>query len=121
MTVHETTGPPRIERIDQQHISDAVKAIADNRAVIDQAKGILMFIYGIDHDQAFHLLRWQSQQHNVKLRLLAEQIVKDLVELSRSTPSAHRHDSDNLLLTAHQRVADVAHDNPTAKARLTSE
>jgi ANTAR domain len=53
-----------------------------SHALIEQAKGMLMFVYGIDADTPFDVLRRQSQQHNVKLRLIAEQTLKDLVELS---------------------------------------
>jgi ANTAR domain len=45
--------------------------------VIEQAKGMLMLVYGLDEDAAFDLLRWRSQSTNVKLRLLAEQIVRN--------------------------------------------
>jgi len=93
---------------EQERITEAIRDIAANRSVIDQAKGMLMVIYGVDAEGAFGLLRWQSQQHNVRLRLLAEQLTKDLVELARDKPPLHRIASDNVLLTAHQRVADVA-------------
>ena len=43
--------------------------------MIEQAKGMLMAIYGIDAAAAFDLLKWRSQETNVKLRSLAEQIV----------------------------------------------
>lgn len=68
----------------QRRITDAVREITGRRAVIEQAKGILMFVYGIDADDAFDILRRQSQEHNVKLSLVVEQIMKDLVELSRT-------------------------------------
>ncbi|BDX31609.1 hypothetical protein TUM20985_21560 [Mycobacterium antarcticum] len=89
-------------------VTEAVREIAEQRAVIEQAKGMLMFIYGIDADAAFDLLRWQSQQHNVKLRLIAEQITKDMAELARTTPLKSRITNDRLLLTAHQRITAVA-------------
>ena len=69
---------------------------AKRRALIEQTQGMLMFVYGIDADGAFQLLRWQSQQHNVKLRLIAEQISKDLVELSRADGQARRHAMDGV-------------------------
>ena len=89
--------------------SRRVQAITERRAVIEQSKGMLMFVYGIDADAAYDLLRRQSQHHNVKLRLIAEQIVKDLVELSegRGGPG-HRLAVDGLMLAAHQRITDVA-------------
>lgn len=89
----------------QKRVSDGINAVAEQRAIIEQAKGMLMFIYGIDAEGAFDLLRWQSQQHNVKLRLIAEQIVKDLAELPTQQ---HRMAADRLLLTAHERVTRVA-------------
>ncbi|TPG32506.1 ANTAR domain-containing protein [Mycolicibacterium hodleri] len=92
----------------RREVYEAVREIAEQRAVIEQAKGMLMFIYGIDADAAFDILRWQSQQHNVKLRLVAEQIAKDMTELARTTPPRNRITHDRLLLTAHQRIADVA-------------
>ena len=50
--------------------------IAENRAVIEQAKGMLMLVYGLDEDAAFDLLKWRSQSSNVKLRRLAEDVVE---------------------------------------------
>jgi anti-anti-sigma factor len=50
------------------------KAIAV-RAVIEQAKGALMLVYGLDAEAAFALLSWQSQHANIKLRELAERLV----------------------------------------------
>jgi anti-anti-sigma factor len=45
------------------------------RATIEQAKGALMLVYGLDPEAAFALLSWQSQQSNVKLRDLAVRLV----------------------------------------------
>lgn len=53
----------------------AVEASAQSRAAIEQAKGALMLVYGLDSDQAFAMLRWWSRNHNIKLRDLAEQLV----------------------------------------------
>jgi GAF domain-containing protein len=46
-----------------------------SRAVIEQAKGILMERHKITSDQAFTLLTHASQQSNVKLRAVAEELV----------------------------------------------
>jgi hypothetical protein len=94
--------------LQQQHerrIDAAVAEITEHRASIEQAKGMLMLAYGIDADAAFGLLRWQSQQHNVKLRLLADQIVADYLALAQTQPRPHRAAYDHLLLTAHRRIA----------------
>ena len=88
--------------------ADAVYEFGVNRAIIEQAKGMLMFVYGIDPDEAFDRLREQSQQNNVKLRLIAKQVLTDLVELARTSSPARRMEHDLLLRTAHQRISDAA-------------
>jgi hypothetical protein len=74
--------------------------IAENRAAIEQVKGMLMLVYGIDGRGAFDLLRWLSQEANIKLRVLAEQIAADFRGIGLSSKS----DFDHLLLTARLRV-----------------
>jgi PAS domain-containing protein len=54
-----------------------------SRAVIDQAKGILMARQGVDADGAFAELARRSQHANVKLREVARELV---VEVTRSAP-----------------------------------
>ena len=46
----------------------AVAEIAENRAVIDQAKGMLILLYGVDDQTAFDTLRRHSQNTNIKHR-----------------------------------------------------
>jgi GAF domain-containing protein len=46
-----------------------------SRAVIDQAKGILMGQHRISADEAFNVLRTKSQNENRKLRELAQELV----------------------------------------------
>ncbi|MEZ0339436.1 PAS and ANTAR domain-containing protein [Mycobacterium sp. pV006] len=82
----------------------ALAEITENRAVIEQVKGMLMLIYRVDADAAFELLRWRSQETNVKLRTLAEQLVADYGELSYEETLPPRAAFDHLLLTAHLRV-----------------
>jgi AmiR/NasT family two-component response regulator len=50
-----------------------------SRAVIEQAKGVLMGRHAIDETQAFEVLRRHSQNRNVKLRTLAAEIVAGVV------------------------------------------
>lgn len=47
----------------------------DSRKRIGQAQGILMERYDLDRDQAFEVLRRYSQDHNIKLRHVAEHLV----------------------------------------------
>ncbi len=85
-------------------ISEAVAEIAENRATIEQVKGVLMLVYRIDPDAAFDLLRWRSQETNVKLRALAEQLLADVRALEYDDNVPPRETFDRLLLTVHQRV-----------------
>jgi hypothetical protein len=85
-------------------VLDAVlPELFEARAAIEQAKGALMVVYGVDADQAFAMLQWRSQQTNTKLRALAVQIVAELGTLQHQ-PDALRREFDHLLLSVHQRV-----------------
>jgi hypothetical protein len=98
-----------MERERQQEVTAAVAEIAENRAAINQAKGMLMMVYGIDAESGFELLKWRSQHTNVKLRALAEQVVADFRSLGGDAALPPRSVYDNLLLTAHDRIgSDVA-------------
>jgi PAS domain-containing protein len=59
----------------EEYAAAAVEASAENRAVIEQAKGALMLAYGLEADQAFSMLRWWSRNHNVKVRELSARLV----------------------------------------------
>ncbi len=66
----DITGSYRRDLAESTHA--AVEAAGASRAAIDQAKGALMLVYGMDDDAAFELLKWYSQRANIKLRELAE-------------------------------------------------
>jgi PAS domain S-box-containing protein len=95
------------ERARQDRMTAELAHISERRSAIDEAKGMLMMLYNVDEGAAFELLKWRSQETNVKLARLAEQVVSDFMgvrhngEMSRST-------YDQLLLTAHNRVAQSA-------------
>lgn len=57
-----------------------LSAALESRPTIEQAKGILMGRHRISADDAFDLLRRQSQAENRKLRAVAEEIVRQTVE-----------------------------------------
>ena len=97
---------PQTRNTQEDQITAAITEITENRAVIEQTKGMLMVVYGVDADAAFELLRWQSQNHNVKLRLVAEQIAKDFRGAAHQR-SVDRSVYDNLLLTVHERTGTV--------------
>lgn len=93
---------------EEERLNAAIADIAENRAVIEQAKGMLMVVYGITADAAFDLLRWRSQEANVKLRLLAGQVVHDFVGMAQGRHNPARAAYDNLLLTADRRIGGDA-------------
>ncbi|MET1006131.1 MAG: ANTAR domain-containing protein [Propionibacteriaceae bacterium] len=55
--------------------SDSLRAAVTSRHVIGQAQGILMERYHVDADRAFVVLRRYSQDRNIKLRVIAEQVI----------------------------------------------
>jgi hypothetical protein len=61
--------------VDGEGLREAVQS----RDLIGQAKGILMERLQLSADEAFALLRQQSQDQNVKLRELAQHVVNDIV------------------------------------------
>jgi len=95
---------PAIQEVHHENITEAVAEIAEARSGIEQAKGMLMLIYRINADSAFELLKWRSQETNTKLRALAEQIVRDFLDLPYDEDLPARVVYDRLLLTAHLRV-----------------
>jgi PAS domain S-box-containing protein len=92
------------ERVREDMVSARVGEIAESRAPIEQAKGMLMLIYDLDNDATFGLLKWLSQEHNIKLRLLAEQICADLRAIAAAAIPV-KATFDHALMTAHQRPA----------------
>jgi PAS domain S-box-containing protein len=96
----DVSPPPDQEREDL--VTAKLAEITEQRAGIEQAKGMLMVIYGITDTAAFELLKWLSQEANVKLRLLAEQITEDFRAAGPTQTS--QLEFDHLLLTAHSRI-----------------
>jgi hypothetical protein len=65
----------------QQRITLEVERISQSRETIDQAKGMLMAIYGLNGEAAFRILRGWSQTSNTKLHSLAEHLIAKFTEL----------------------------------------
>jgi hypothetical protein len=84
-------------------VEEAIADFTAHRAIIEQAKGVLMMTYGISAERAFDILVWRSQETNTKLRKLACALVEDFTA-ELQVPSGIRERADHLLLTAHQRL-----------------
>ena len=110
----------------------------DSRKLIGQAQGILMERHGLDADRAFEVLRSYSQDHNIKLRTVAANLIETrqlpafdkAAQQSRSqkstaspspatkpttTPSStsyYRMSSDHTIEAARQRLLREPHQSP---------
>ena len=62
----------------QRAVGEELEVIVAHRAVIEQAKGMLMATYNLQDDAAFDVLRWRSQELNIKLHDIAGEIVTKL-------------------------------------------
>ncbi|MGH3158634.1 MAG: ANTAR domain-containing protein [Streptosporangiaceae bacterium] len=66
-----------------REVSVQLRRALDSRAVIDQARGVLMTQRGITAEQALEELSRESQNTNVKLRDIATRLVTDLTRPPR--------------------------------------
>ena len=87
----------------QEVLDEALPDLFENRAAIEQAKGVLMYVYRVSAEQAFRVLQWRSQETNVKLRALAKQLLAELPTMPPPT-AALQSQFDHMLLTVHERI-----------------
>lgn len=87
----------------QEMLDEALPDLFENRATIEQAKGVLMYVYRVNAEQAFRVLQWRSQETNVKLRALAKQLLDEVTSLANPSTVAQGQ-FDHLLLTVHERI-----------------
>lgn len=66
----------------QDKVTEGIAGAVEQRAVIEQAKGMLGVVYGLEESAAFGLLKWLSQRTNVKVRKLAMRLVSRFREMS---------------------------------------
>lgn len=59
-------------------VAETIQQALVNRAPIEQAKGMLMALHQIDADAAFDLLRRESQAKNIRLHVVARNLVQRL-------------------------------------------
>ncbi|UMB69590.1 PAS and ANTAR domain-containing protein [Mycobacterium paraterrae] len=71
----------------RESVDEEMETVLAHREIIDIAKGMLMAIYRISADAAFGVLRWRSQELNVKLFSIAERLVNELPEILDVSPS----------------------------------
>lgn len=86
---------------------EGLRRAIESRSTIEQAKGIVMAAFGASPEKAFELLKWRSQQNNVKLRDLCEQFVADVCEQQPVGAEAGDRVGE-ILVTCHTRVTNRA-------------
>jgi hypothetical protein len=81
----------------QHDVGERLGVVVANRANIEQAKGILMAVYSLDADAAFELLKWRSQDLNVKVSTIAKRLIDDVPNLLKVQPADRAHVDDYLM------------------------
>lgn len=105
-----------VARAVNEHLERALRS----RAVIDQAKGAFMLVYGIDEDEAFALLRWCSQHRNVRVALLAERVMTAAASVGGVAP-ALRSRLDELFTSSFEPAQEApAQADPGESARFST-
>lgn len=87
-------------------LDEVIATIAERRAMINQAIGMLMLAHGIDADRAFEALVRRSQETNVKLREIAARFVKEASAASLVARDA-ANGLDHILSTVHEGAGTV--------------
>lgn len=82
----------------KQQVDEHVQSFREHSALIEQAKGMLMLVYGVSGERAFDVLRWRSQNENVKLHVLCRVIIDRATQLP--IPEVTRQEFDHVILTA---------------------
>ncbi|MEZ5212785.1 PAS and ANTAR domain-containing protein [Gordonia sp. PP30] len=82
----------------RDEVNTHVQSFRRQRSSIEQAKGMLMLMYGIDEDRAFDVLRWRSQQENRKLNDMCRALV-DLAPARLRIPEQLRREFDLIVLS----------------------
>lgn len=67
-----------------QRLAARLQSVLTNRAVIDQAIGILMSRSGVSQDEAFSRLRLLSQREHAKVAVVADDIVREAIRRARA-------------------------------------
>jgi GAF domain-containing protein len=104
----------RQERADT--LAGQLQQALNSRLVIEQAKGILAERVRVGVDQAFTMLRAHARRHQMRLALLAQQVVEGTLDTtllaSEPAPSSRRRTATPAALrrTARQETRRAAHD-----------
>ncbi|BBZ28571.1 hypothetical protein MMAD_28660 [Mycolicibacterium madagascariense] len=88
----------------EQAISDAVARIIATRGPLEQVKGMLMVIYGIDEHAAFEMLRSQARRTSTNIHVVVAQFRADVAEVNDRDYIPEQPVFDEMLTTGHERI-----------------
>jgi transcriptional regulator with GAF, ATPase, and Fis domain len=66
--------------------AESIQRALQTRAPIEQAKGVLMAMHGVDADKAFDILRRESQNSNVPVRVVAIDFLEKVADSPDAAP-----------------------------------
>ncbi|MCF8587853.1 PAS and ANTAR domain-containing protein [Gordonia liuliyuniae] len=89
---------PAVDDTVRDRVDEQVQHFRARGAVIEQAKGMLMLVYGIDDDRAFDVLRWLSQSRNVPVVDVCRTIVEGALA-DPCIPESVRREFDLVVLS----------------------
>jgi PAS domain S-box-containing protein len=84
----------------RHRVGQAAKSIAADRAVIERARGILMYVYQFSAADALSALKWRSQETGLSLRDFCERFAREVVA-ANMIPDHVRREVDRVLLGVH--------------------
>ncbi len=87
----------------ERRIGEASKTIAADRAVVERARGLLMYVYNFLAKDSLSALMWRSRETGLGLRVFCELFVCQAVAASMA-PDLMRREVDHVLLTAHEWI-----------------
>ncbi|MBF6072689.1 ANTAR domain-containing protein [Nocardia farcinica] len=91
------------DRADWPGWAEVLEGVRRSRGRVEQAKGALMLVYGLDSTAAEQLLRRHSRDRGLPTAVLADQFLHTVAALGGAAGPEHAR-FDHLLLTAHQRL-----------------
>jgi PAS domain S-box-containing protein len=98
----------------QADVTTMIAGVVESRAVIEQAKGVLMMAYGIDAERAFDILKWRSQATQVKLKTVAAQFLEAV--MGHGLPAGTLSVIDHLITGTNMAAPSTAENRPASAA-----
>jgi len=93
--------------VDRAHGHESDKPSSTSVDAVNHHQNAFGLFDGGPVDAAFELLKWRSQESNIKLRLLAERLMSQFQSLRYDKAPPRRSTFDHILMTVEQRVVNA--------------